>query len=149
MVLSPLRASPLGDGFRPGVAAPEQVADFGPGASGSECLDGGALDRVQLAIACGQVLACFAGGETALDGVFDGFDLGDSRLQGIRERFCHALRVEGNTPCLNRVLTSTQKVLSMVLKPRALHRPKRLAPLHRCIKTKTAPAQGLHSLARA
>lgn len=97
-----------------------------------------------------QLITDLAGGKASLNQVFDGCNLGDSRLQGLRERICHWPRVEVNTPILNTVLTPTQKLFNMVLKRTALHRPKLQQSLHRLHpQTKTAPAQGLHSLAGA
>src|SRR5438067_6389865 len=149
VALPTLRTPPLGDGFCPAVATPEQFTYLRPRASRAQPLYRGLLDRVEGLVALGQFLARFESGAAPREQVFDGCDFGDFRLQGLRERICHEVRVEVNAPVLNRVLTQAQTTFRMVLKPRALHRPKPHAPLHRCPQTKTAPAQGLHSLARA
>lgn len=129
---SPFGATAFCDGFSPGVAPPEQFAYFRPRASWAQPLHRGLLNRVEVLVACGQFLACFEGGATSGKQVFDGCDFGDFRLQGLRERICHEVRVEVNTPVLNSVLTDPQgQVFNSVQKRTALHRPKPQQPLHR------------------
>lgn len=132
------------------MASSEQFTNLRPGATLVEPLYGGSLDRVEGLVAGRQRLTCFEGSSTPGEQIVEGFYFGDFRLQGLRERICHEPTVEVNTPILNTVLTPTQKLFNMVLKRTALHRPKLQQPLHRLhSQTKTAPTQGLHSLARA
>jgi hypothetical protein len=145
--LPALAAPPLGDRLRPRVTPPEQVTHFSPRASHVKPLHGGSLDRVQGLVACRQLLARYEGGTALLDEIFDGCDLGDLRLQEFGERICHEVRVGGETPLLNRVLTDPQRRFNMVLKPRALHSLKPHAPLHRCSQMKTGRTPRLHSQA--
>src|ERR1043165_5513528 len=99
--LPALRAAPLGDCFRPGVTASEQIADFRPRAPWAQPLYGGLLDRVEGLVARCQFLAGFESGAALHEQVVYGCNFGDFRLQGFRERICHEARVEATAPVLN------------------------------------------------
>src|SRR5690606_4199110 len=147
MTTLPLGAPPPRERLRPRASAVEQTADFRPAAFLVQFLHGLPLDGVEAPVGRRDLIADLAGYGAALIGVFDGCYFGDSRLQCLRELVCHGLSVGGNTPVLNTVLTPRRVAFKMVLKPTALHRPKRHALLHRCSQAKTGRTPRLHSQA--
>src|ERR1044072_9736032 len=124
VISSPLRPPAFCDGSRPAVATSEQFAYLGPRASWPQPLHGSPLDRVEGLVARREPLAGFDGGAALREQVINGCYFGDFRLQGLRERICHGLSLEVNTPVFNGVLTGGGLLLHMEFKPTVVHHPK-------------------------
>lgn len=137
---------PVGDKcLRPRASRSDQLAHLCPGTPWSQLADRILLDFLKAAVVALPVLRPrFARCTVALGRVCVGCNFGDFRLLGFGERICHEVRVEANTPLLNRVLTDPQRqVFNGVSKPRALHRPKPQQPLHRLHPTnENGPSRG-------